>query len=304
MTERRAALDVLAVSLLIGFNVLLGLNQALVKVVNAGFSPVFQAGLRSICAFLPVLLFAWFMRRRLSISDGSLPWGLTNGLLFSVEFALLFIALDFTTVARVSLFFYMMPVWVALAAHFLIPEEPLNRNKIMGLGLAIGGAALGLSGDLGDAGASAWLGDLLALLAGTLWASIALVTRLKLSHVSSEMNLLYQLFVSGIVLTGLGIALGDPIRSPTSLIYGVFLFQVLVIVAAGFLVWFWVLQHYPVSNMASLSLITPVVGVYFGWLIFDDPITSSLGLALILIGAGIILVNRPVCRTAPGAPLP
>ena len=234
MTERRAALDVLAVSLLIGFNVLLGLNQALVKVVNAGFSPVFQAGLRSICAFLPVLLFAWFMRRRLSISDGSLPWGLTNGLLFSIEFALLFIALDFTTVARVSLFFYMMPVWVALAAHFLIPEEPLNRNKIMGLGLAIGGAALGLSGDLGDAGASAWLGDLLALLAGTLWASIALVTRLKLSHVSSEMNLLYQLFVSGIVLTGLGIALGDPIRSPTSLIYGVFLFQVLVIVAAGF----------------------------------------------------------------------
>ena len=34
--------------ILVGFSVLLGLNQALVKVVNDGFSPVFQSGFRSV----------------------------------------------------------------------------------------------------------------------------------------------------------------------------------------------------------------------------------------------------------------
>ncbi len=81
-------MDVLGASILISFNVILGLNQALVKVVNAGFSPVFQAGLRSICAILPVLAFALLMKRRVSITDGSLPLGVLNGLLFSLEFAL------------------------------------------------------------------------------------------------------------------------------------------------------------------------------------------------------------------------
>ena len=285
-------MDLLAISFLIGFNVILGLNQARVKLVNAGFSPLFQGGLRSLCAFLPVLIFAVIMRRRLSVSDGSLSWGMLNGLFFSIEFGLLFIALDYTTVARVSLFFYMMPVWVTISAHFLIPEEPLNRNKVMGLLLAVLGVTVGFSGNLGEAGKDAWLGDLLALLGGMFWAAIAMISRLKLSHISSEMNLLYQLFVSGIVLTLLAIFLGDPVREPTAMIYGILAFQAIVIVSIGFLLWFWVLLTYPISNMASFSLLAPIFGVFFGWLIFDDAITPVLGIALLLAGAGIVLINR------------
>jgi drug/metabolite transporter (DMT)-like permease len=44
--------------------------------------------------------------------------------------------------------------------------------------------------------------------------------------------------------------------------------------------------------MASFSLLTPIFGVFFGWLIFDDVITPVLGIALLLVGAGIILINR------------
>jgi len=297
---RKDKMDLLAVSFLIGFNVLLGLNQALVKLVNDGFSPLLQGGLRSACAFLPVLIFAVVMRRRLSVTDGSLPWGILNGLFFSIEFGLLFIALDYSTVARVSLFFYMMPVWVTIAAHFSIPEEPLNRNKVVGLSLAVIGVAIGFGGNLGEAGEDAWLGDLLALLAGMFWAAIAMLTRLKLSHVSSEMNLLYQLFVSGILLTLLALCVGDPVREPTTMIYGILAFQVIAIVSIGFLVWFWILSTYPVSSMASFSLLTPIFGVFFGWQIFDDAVTPALGIALLLAGAGIVLINRPAAAKRAG----
>ncbi|MFT7383271.1 MAG: drug/metabolite transporter (DMT)-like permease [Urechidicola sp.] len=299
LDTRKDKLDLLAVSFLIGFNVLLGLNQALVKLVNTGFSPLFQGGLRSLCAFLPVLIFAVLMRKRLSITDGSLTWGMVNGMFFAIEFGLLFIALDYTTVARVSLYFYMMPVWVTVSAHFLIPEEPLNRNKVMGLIFAVTGVSVGFSGNLDEAGSDAWIGDLLALLGGMFWAGIVMVTRLKLQRVSSEMNLLYQLFVSGIALTLLGIFVGDPVREPTAIIYGILAFQVIFIVSIGFLVWFWVLLTYPVANMASFSLLTPIFGVFFGWQIFNDVITPALAVALLLAGAGIVLINRPVTTVMP-----
>ncbi|MEQ9452133.1 MAG: DMT family transporter [Pseudomonadales bacterium] len=294
MAQRKHEMDALGVSLLVSFSALLGLNQALVKIVNAGFAPIFQSGLRSACAILPVLGFAWWMRRKLSISDGSLPWGILNGLLFSAEFALLFLALDYTTVARASLFFYIMPVWVALGAHLLIKTEPLNRNKVLGLLCALVGVALALSSDLGAAPPQAWLGDLLALVAGMFWAGIALLTRLKLDHVSSEMNLLYQLVVSAVVLLAVAIVSGETVREPTAVIYAIFSFQVLAVVSAGFLMWFWILSIYPVSNMASFGLLSPIFGVGFGWLLFDDPLTPMFLLALALTGIGILIVNRPV----------
>lgn len=279
--------------MLVGFSVLLGLNQALVKIVNDGFSPIFQSGLRSLCAFLPVLIFAVLMKRRLSIRDGSLLWGVLNGLLFCGEFGLLFVALDYTTVARASLFFYIMPVWVAIAAHFLIPEEPLNRNKVLGLGVALLGVGIAFASDLGEAGPDAWLGDLYALIAGGFWAAIALLSRIKLSGCSAEMNLLYQLAVSAVVLTALAPFLGAPVREITPLIIGVFSFQVIVIVAIGFLVWFWILFIYPVSNMTSFGLLAPVFGVFFGWLLFDDPLTTGFVIALVCASLGIVLVNTP-----------
>jgi hypothetical protein len=55
LENRKDRMDLLAVSFLVGFNVLLGLNQALVKLVNAGFSPLFQGGVSSLCAFFTCL---------------------------------------------------------------------------------------------------------------------------------------------------------------------------------------------------------------------------------------------------------
>lgn len=293
--ERKEQVDTLGASLLIGFSALLGLNQALVKLVNDGFSPLFQSGLRSLAALPLVLLFAILMKRKLSVTDGSLPWGMLNGVFFCLEFGLLFVALDYTTVARVSLFFYIMPVWVAIGAHFLIPEEPLNRNKLMGLTTALVGVAIALSTDLGHAPANAWVGDLLALTGGFFWACIALLTRVKLSRSSSEMNLLYQLFVSAIVLCAVAPFVGPIIRAPTAMIYSVFAFQVVAIAAFGFLAWYWLLSIYPVSNMTSFGLLSPIFGVFFGWLIFDDDLTLGFVVAMLTVGAGIVLVNK---RTA------
>ncbi|MEL6477415.1 MAG: DMT family transporter [Pseudomonadota bacterium] len=292
-TRRKDRIDALGAAMLVGFSLLMGLNQSLVVLMNGGMAPVAQAGLRSAAAFWPVLLFALLARRRLSLSDGSLGPGLIAGLLFSAEFTMLFKALEVTSVARASIFFYTMPFWVALGAHWLIPGERLTPVRLLGLALAVTGVVVALADRAGVPGPDAWIGDLLCLTAALSWAVLALMMRLtRLRVARPEMQLLYQLGVSAVVLTALAAASGPVLREMTPGLGAIFAFQVLVVVSIGFLGWFWVLSIYPAGQMASFGFLAPVFGVIFGWIILGEPLGTGILLALALVGAGIFLVNR------------
>jgi drug/metabolite transporter (DMT)-like permease len=278
----------------------MGVNQVLVKIINAGLHPVFQAGLRSACAFLPVLLYALITKKTLSLTDGSFWPGILVGMFFGAEFLLLFQALDYTTVSRASIFFYTMPFWTALAAHFLIPGEKLNLQRVSGLLLAICGVVLALSINQSAASPDALIGDIFCLIGAVFWSGIIIVARTtSLSKSTPEMQLLYQLAVSAVVLLALAPYFGELVRDLNSTHVALFTFQVLVVVCFGFLIWFWVLSVYPASSMASYSFLSPVFGVFFGWLILGEQMTSTFVIALALVCAGVYLVNRkPDPRTA------
>lgn len=296
--ERKTRIDAPGAVVLVLFSALLGLNQVLVKLVNVGMHPVFQAGLRSACAFFPVLLFAMLMRRRLSITDGSLVPGIVVGCLFAIEFTVVFIGIDLTSVARASVLFYTMPIWVAVAAHFLIAGETLTQRRVTGLGLACTGVVIALAYNSNPVSDKSLSGDLLCLLGSVLWAAIALLARTtRLAKSSPEMQLLYQLAVSAPLLLLSAWWIGETWREPTSLIYGIFTFQVLVVVSVGFLSWFWVLSVYPAADMAVYSFLAPVFGVLFGYIILKEALGWNVLLALVLVSMGIALVNsRPVRR--------
>ncbi|MFK7944788.1 MAG: DMT family transporter [Paracoccaceae bacterium] len=292
---KKDRIDALAVSALVMFSLLMGLNQVMIKLVNAGFSPAFQAGLRSLCAFGPVLIFALITRRKLSITDGTLVPGIVIGLLFSAEFILLFNALEFTSVNRASVLFYTMPIWVALAAHFLIPGERLTPRRSLGLAIAMGGVVLAMLDKAPRVGPDAWIGDLMSLIGAGLWATLALCLRVtRLRDADPEMQLLYQLGISAVVLLAVAPAFGPLIREVTPLILGIFTFQVLVVVCVGFLSWFWILRIYPASDMAAFSFLAPVFGVIASWLILGEQISLAIWSALVLVSIGISLVSwRP-----------
>jgi drug/metabolite transporter (DMT)-like permease len=290
---RKDHIDGVAATALVTFNALLGLNQALVKLVNGAFSPVFQSGLRSACAFVVVLGWALVARKRLDVRNGSFPYGLFAGFLFALEFALLFYAVEYTSVARASLLFYSMPFITALAAHFLFPEDRLTAPRFVGLLLAISGIALVLGDTQSQPGEQAWIGDLLALAAAFAWAGIALFTRgTRLIESSQEQVMLYHLGVSAVLLLPLALLIGTPVRDPTAELLGIFAFQVVAVASVGYLVWAWVLRVYPVSKMASFSLLAPVFGVFFGWLVFSDPLSWRFAVAMIAVAIGLVLINR------------
>ena len=294
---RKNRIDALGGVLLGSFSMLLGLNQVLVKVVGDGMHPAMQAGLRSAFAIVPVLVLALIFRRRLSISDGSLPWGLFTGVLFALEFLLLFRALDYSTVARASMLFYTMPVWMTIGAHFLIPAERLTTVRVLGLAVAIAGLAVAMWGR--GEGENLLRGDVYCIAAAMMWAAIGLVARLTpMNRSAPEMQLLYQLVVSAIVLLPVSYLIGDQVRDLQLMHWGILAFQAIVVVGVGFLTWFWVLSKYPASDVASFGFLAPLFGVLLGWLLLGEELSIWIIVALILVSFGIVLINRKPKETA------
>ena len=285
--------DFLAATFLIIFSILLGLNQVMVKLVNEGMHPVFQVALRSTFAIFPILIYCFILKKKIIINNGSLIPGIIAGILFAIEFIFLFTALDYSTVTRVSLIFYTMPVWLTLAAHFLIENDKLNLNKILGLIIALAGLFLAVYEPTTGYDTSQFYGDAYSLLASLCWATIAIMLKTtRLSNATPETQLLYQLVVSGIILLPLSMQLNDYVRNINLDLILIFSFQVIVIMCMGFIGWLWIMSKYSASSTSSFAFLTPIFGVLFGWLIMDDPINKQIYLSLFFTCLGIYLINK------------
>ncbi len=285
--------DFLAASFLIIFSILLGLNQVMIKLVNEGMHPVFQVALRSSLAIFPILIYCYILKKKIIINNGSLIPGIIAGILFAIEFIFLFTALDYSTVTRVSLIFYTMPVWLTLAAHFLIENDKLNLYKILGLIIALVGLFLAVYEPTTGYDTSHFYGDACSLLASLCWATIAIMLKTtRLSNATPETQLLYQLVVSGIILLPLSMQLNDYVRNINLDLILIFSFQVIVIMCTGFIGWLWIMSRYSASSTSSFAFLTPIFGVLFGWLIMDDPINEKIYLSLFFTCLGIYLINK------------
>ena len=294
----KTELDRLAIGLMVLFCTIWGVQQVAIKLASVGISPVWQAGLRSIGA--TVLVFAWARLRgvRLFDEDGTLGAGILAGLLFAAEFAMIFLGLQYTSASRGVIFLYTAPFFVALGAVWLLPHEHMRRVQWAGMALAFCGVLVLFGEHLFTPDDRAWVGDLMILLAAVFWAATTLTVKATaLARASAEKTLLYQLAVSALALPLLSLALGEPGGfAPTPAVWASLLFQVGVVAAASYVGWFWLIRHYPATRLSSFSFLTPVMGVLAGALLLGEPLTPAVFAALALVGAGIVIANRPARR--------
>lgn len=297
MTEdRKDHLDTLAIVLLVGCCILWGLNQVATKVALAEIPPLLQAGLRSLGAAL--LVAAWSRWRGITLwqRDGTARGGLLAGSLFAAEFACIFVGLQFTTASRMVVFIYLAPFVVALGMPFIAKSERLRPLQVAGLAAAFSGVVWAFAEGFvaPAAGPLQWLGDALGIAAAVGWGMTTLVLRAsRLSTAAPEKTLLWQLGVSGVLLV-----LAAPLAGeswPAALTFhslGPLAFQIVIVTFASYLVWFWLIRHYPATRLSAFTLLTPVFGLLFGALLLGEPVTPRLLVALAAVTGGIALVNR------------
>ena len=74
------------------------------------------------------------------------------------------------------------------------------------------------------------------------------------------------------------------------------IWQGVAVVGVSYALWFWTLTRYAVAQLAAFTFISPVVGVFAGWLVFGETVTAGFALAIALVIAGLALVNWPRSR--------
>ena len=291
--ERKDQIDGFGATALIGMSALLGFNQVVISVTNGGMQPVFVAGLRSVGAV--VCLWLWFRLRgrQVGLDRAHLGPGILAGLFFAGEFILLFTALDLTTVGRASVMLYSMPLWLALIGHFFLPGERVSGIKALGLVLAFCGVSVAILWRNGTGGEGSLLGDLMAIGAAIGWAATAVVARTGLKDITADRQLIWQVLVSAPILLAVAPIFGPLLRDLLPIHIAGLAFQIVVVVTFGFTFWLWLLSRYPAAGVASFSFLAPIFGVLFGWLFLGETLGLPILLALVLVCAGLVLINRP-----------
>lgn len=296
MSKRPKSLDRVAILLMLGLCTSWGLNQVAAKIALADVPPIAQSALRSIGASLIVGAYAIWREPAVWRRDGTLGAGLAIGLLFSLEFILLYLGVQWTSAARAILFLYTAPFFFALGAIVFLPQERLRLMQWIGLALAFCGVAAAL---LGRSEQGSLIGDIFALLAAAVWgATTVLVRASALRAAPATKVLLYQLAISAIVTSVVAFGAGETFPTHISALSGLaLLYQTVWVAGATYLAWFWLVAHYRAGELSAFTFLSPVVGVLAGHFILGDDLSRGVLAALALVGGGIILVNRPIRRS-------
>jgi drug/metabolite transporter (DMT)-like permease len=272
-----------------------GLQQVAIKVANRGVSPLFQSGIRSAGATAFIWIWMTVRRETMIDKDGTLWWGMAAGLLFSAEFILIYWGLDYTHASRAVIFLYMSPFVVALGAQIFIPGEHLRTIQVVGLFCAFVGILVAFRESLSYPTYRMLIGDGMLAVAAVLWGTTTVLIKASpLARIKPSKTLLYQLSVSAVVLPLGSLVKNEPgIVLMTPLIAGSLVYQTVWVAFITYLAWFWLIRNYPPSRLASFTFLTPLFGVIAGGVLLNEPITGSLLVALVFVGMGIFLVNRP-----------
>ena len=188
------------------------------------------------------------------------------------------------------------PFWAVVMERTQKDGERINRRR--GIGMLIGFVGVALLVTPGGAGA-AFDVHLIAGAIGLQFASMAwqygtVRAKYNLTDVPSLMSSAFQMLIGGVVVGMIGFAIGEWPRLRFSreglgaLAYLSFFGSVLAYTA-----YVYALKNLRVTTLTLYAYINPIVAVILGWLILSEQLTPLSIVAMLIILAGVAIVQSP-----------
>lgn len=193
------------------------------------------------------------------------------------------------------------PFWMAIIELFRRSGERVSMQS--GIGMAIGffGVALLVSpGISGSWSLNFVLGALAIQIGGACWQLGSAHGKYNLAHVPLMSSAALQMLFGGIIVTIAGLAIGEAprfalnARTLTAMIYLTIFGSVIAYSAYVF-----ALAHLRTTVTALYAYVNPVVAVFLGWLILSEPLTAKSIMAMVVILAGVALVQTAGWKRKP-----
>ncbi len=216
----------------------------------------------------------------------------TGVLMFAINYGLLFWAELHVSSGLSAVLQATIPIFGMLFAHYLLPAEPLRWQRVVGALVAIGGVAVICSRLFDFGGRLAFWGGV-AIVFGAAGAAFSnvLLKRRKLELAPAMLAAWQMIFGTvPLLLTGLAVD-GNPLHFHWTGMAVFCLFYLAIVGSAlAFLLLYWLLPRMTVTNLQTISFITPPGAVLLGWAAGGEtfPLWSLVGGAFVLAGVWMI----------------
>lgn len=267
-----------------------GLNFVVMKWGLQALSPLLLSALRFALASLPFLL---FVRPPAKLSWTILAaYGLAQGV---GQFGLLFIALNLGMPAGMaSVVLQTQAFFTLLLAAIALHEQP-QRWQWIGLWVAITGLIIIATANGDGAAQMSVIGFVLTIGAAAMWALSNLITRLAARQgpyepipflVWTSVFAVLPLLALSVWLEGGMTSITQQIRTAGWQAWSAVAYLALLSTLLGYGLWTRLLQRYPISTVAPLSLLVPVLGLVSAMVLLGERPAGQqwAGAAVVLLG--------------------
>ena len=260
--------------------------------------PIFGLGLRFTIS--SIILWPILLRKKPKINRSStaIKVYLSFSLLsFVAAYSLTYWGAQFIYSSLASIIWALLPIFVSIIAHFMLPSEPLTLRRFGGGLFGLAGVAFILSSNGGQKEVQ-MIGVLAIFLAVVLASGPNVYLKKHYKIVNPlHVNVISQT-IAAIVLIPLSFLLEKPmatIWNSTSIITLVYLAIFGTVIT--WTIYFWLYNHISVNQISTLGLVPPVFASIIGWIFLGETYGYELFIGGALVLLGVYLIHS---RQVPG----
>lgn len=188
----------------------------------------------------------------------------------------------------------LMPVLVILMNMMVHRDERPTLPILAGVILGLVGIVIMFGEHLSDFSKTEYIiGILFTFAAAVAWAGGSIWIKKKHTESNPFINAGMQMFFGGFLLLPFSLAFDDLSRVTWSdeVTYS-FLYLIVVGSLIAYASYAYALRKLPMTIVSLYAYINPVVAVILGWLVLDETLNMKIWIAILLIIAGIYIVNK------------
>ncbi len=227
-----------------------------------------------------------------------LLWVINGFFSFCVSYGVVYWGEQYVPSGLAAVLFATYPLFVAIIAHFLLPDERLRALSIVGILIGFCGVVVIFSEDFASLGGPMVLTAASVMLISPLAAAMASVLVKRwgseihpLSWASLPMLITATVRGAGTAIFERHLAITLDLTSVVAVLYLAVFGS-----AVTFSLYFWLLQHSSASKLALLAYLTPILAIITGAILLSEPITLRTlgGTVLVLFGVALASIKRRV----------
>jgi drug/metabolite transporter (DMT)-like permease len=187
----------------------------------------------------------------------------------------------------------VMPLAVALMAHFATESDPLTGRRAMGIAIGFFGLVVLIGREALDGLDTAALAQV-AIIAAALSYAVTTIFVRRVTHLTGRPMAMATLICGAAILLPLAFAFEQPLSlSPDSGALGSLLMLGIFSTGIATLMYFRLVHTLGATTFSQINYLIPILGVGWGALVLDEQPGMQEAIALGLILTGIALVNQP-----------